>query len=109
MIAPPKGGQRGLSRVVLRDGIGIGILVPCETGLCQLLDDAGTNLPTPALDRGLFLALADLGVVLGAAQLALDLRVVALLQVLRVVGGLAEGDDAVPFGVVDPLPVCLSL
>src|SRR5271156_2174832 len=93
MIAPPEGGQRGLSRVVLRDGIGIGILRALRCGLRQLLDDASAYLPTPALDRGLLPALADLGVVLGATQLTLDLHVVAFLQVLRVVGGLAEGDD----------------
>ena len=78
-------------------------------GLRQLLDDAGAYLPTPALDRGFLLAVTDLSIKLGAAQLALDLDVVALLQVLRVFGGLAEGDDAVPFGVVDPLVLLLVL
>ena len=27
MVAPPEGGQRGLSRVVLRDGLGVEVLV----------------------------------------------------------------------------------
>ena len=72
-------------------------------GLRQLTNDAGANLPTAALDRGLLLALADFGGVLRAAQLAFDLHVVALLQALCVVGGLAEGDDAMPLGVVHPM------
>ena len=52
----------------------------------------------------LLLVLDHLGRTLGAAQLAFDLHVVALLQVLRVASRRAEGDDAVPFGVV---PECL--
>src|ERR1700679_2876693 len=107
IVAPPEGGQRGLSRVVLRDGLGIGILT--RGWRCQLLDDAGAYLPTAALHGRLLLALADLSVVLGAAQLALNLDVVALLQVLCVVGGLAERDDAVPLGVVHPLFGLLAL
>ena len=72
-------------------------------GLRQLANDAGVNLPATALDRGLFLAIADLSVVLGRAQFTFDLHVVALLQALCVVGGLAEGDDAMPLGVVHPM------
>src|ERR1035441_2631912 len=101
MVTPPKGGQCRFRGIVLRDGIGIEILTRCR--LRQLANDAGANLPTAALDRGLLLAIADFGVVLGRAQLAFDFHVVALLQVLRVVGGLAEGDYVVPLGMVHPL------
>jgi len=65
--------------------------------------------PNTALDRGLLLAIADLSVVLGRAQLAFDLHVVAFLQAFRVVGGLAEGDNAMPLGVVHPLAGLLVL
>src|SRR6202171_3216890 len=101
MTAPPEGGQRRLRGGVPRDGIGIEVLA--RGRLRQLLDDAGAYLPTPALDRGLLPALADLSIELGAAQLAFDLHVVALFEALREVGGRAEGDDAVPLGVVHPL------
>src|SRR5271156_4153108 len=94
MVAPPEGGQRGLSRVVLRDGIGIGILRALRCGLLQLLHDAGAYLPIADLDLCLLLVLEDLDLALGAMQLALNLDVVAFLQVLCVVRGLAEGDDA---------------
>src|SRR5260370_40850970 len=53
MIAPPEGGQRGLSRVILRDGISVEILV--RAGLRQLLYEAGAYLPTA--DGGLRLLL----------------------------------------------------
>src|SRR5487761_301704 len=75
MVAPPEGGQRGLSRVILRDGIGIGILRALRCGLCQLLDETGADLPPTALDRGFLLALTDLGVELGAAKLAFNFDV----------------------------------
>src|SRR5260370_42025961 len=53
IAAPPEGGQRGLSRVILRDGISVEILV--RAGLRQLLYEAGAYLPTA--DGGLRLLL----------------------------------------------------
>ncbi len=79
------------------------------SGCASLRTMLARDFPSTALDRGLFLAIADLGVVLGRAQLAFDLHVVALLQARCVLGGLAEGDDAVPLGVVHPLASLLVL
>src|ERR1700730_12889718 len=50
MAAPPEGRQRGLSRVVLRDGLGIEILP--RGRLHQLLHAAGAHLPIANLGLG---------------------------------------------------------
>src|SRR5437868_794420 len=83
-----------------------GILV---LGAGELADHDGADLPVAALDGGLLFARADFGVVLGAAQLALNVDVIALLQVLGVVAGLAEADDAVPFRARYPFILLLVL
>src|SRR6202012_1420218 len=109
MTAPPEGGQRGLSRVVLRDRLGIEVLLLRALGVLQLLDEAGAYLPTAESGLDLLPVLDDLSGAIGRAQLAFDLYVVALLQVLCVAGRRSEGNDAVPFRVVHPLVGLLVL
>src|ERR1700744_4688398 len=71
IAAPPEGGQRGLSRVALRDGLGIESLP--RGRLRQLLHAASAYLPIADLDLRLLLVLDDLDLALGAAQFAFDL------------------------------------
>src|SRR5580698_8792789 len=89
------------------DRLGIEILFAMLRRLRELGDRIGANFPGPALRLGF----ACFRCVLGAAQLASDLDVVAFLE-FEIVGGdgrLAEGGDAMPESLRYPLAGLLVL
>src|SRR6266702_1648849 len=101
-VTPPGARTSRLRGIVLADDFGLG-----RDSAFQLANNAGAHLPTAAL-AGL-VAGSVLGLVLTAAQLAFDLGVVALLQLLCIFGGGTETDNAVPLGVGDPIAGLLVL